>query len=170
MVRLSTFGVNRNASNCPESRRNLGHVDRGPSCHSLDGRAPLYDPAVEIDPGRECPFCGSAAREHEASGCLDRWVHQHLSSQPVSGNEPVPPYSRTPAHTCLDDLIAARVWADGTAAMQTTDGCSIGVLVRSDDSYHHYQVVASAGSLSLAVCRAAVSGLVGSGTSPLKIK
>ena len=88
----------------------------------------------------------------------------------LAADEAVPPYSRSPRQACLDILAGAPKWAEGAAVMQTSAGCSIGILVREDGAYEHYQIVATAGSLPLAICRAAICGLAGGGANPLVIK
>ena len=118
----------------------------------------------------KCPFCGRLAAEHVAAGCLDRWVHERFVGRTVPPDEAVPPYSLTPRHSCLNDLINAPIWEDAAAVMQTTAGCSVGILVREEGAYEHYKIVVAADPLPLAVCRAAVSGLAGGGKSGLAVK
>ena len=120
-------------------------------------------------PHRICPYCGTAAAEHPAGECLDRWVHQEFLGKSVAVDKGVPPYSRSPRHSCLDDLIRAPRWAEGTAVMQTIEGCSVGILMRKEGGYEHYEIVATAQSLPLAICRAAVCGVPSSGTKSLRI-
>ena len=121
-------------------------------------------------PHRTCPYCGTASVEHPAGECLDRWVHQEFLEKSVAGDEAVPPYSRSPRHPCLDDLVRAPRWAEGMAVMQTIEGCSVGILVRKDSAYEHYEVVATGQSLPLAICRAAICGVASGGAYPLQIK
>jgi hypothetical protein len=120
-------------------------------------------------PQRTCPHCGTASTEHPAGECLDRWVHAEFLRKSVASDEAVPPYSRSPRHSCLNDLIRARRWAEGTAVMQTIAGCSVGILTRKESGYEHYQIVATAQSLPLAICRAAICGVASSGTKSLRI-
>ena len=53
--------------------------------------------------------------------------------------------------------------------MQTIEGCSVGILMRKEGGYEHYEIVATAQSLPLAICRAAVCGVPSSGTKSLRI-
>ncbi len=54
--------------------------------------------------------------------------------------------------------------------MQTVAGCSVAILMRQDRSYEHYQIVATGRTLPLAICRAAICGVVRGGASELLIK
>jgi hypothetical protein len=49
--------------------------------------------------------------------------------------------------------------------MQTIAACSVGILVREESGYEHYEIVVAGGSLPLTVCRAAASGQAGGGKS-----
>ena len=121
-------------------------------------------------PSSKCPFCGTSSVEHQAGECLDRWVHQEFLGNVVAADEAVPPYSRSPPHACLHDLIRAPRWAEGTAIVQTIAGCSIGILMREDGAYEHYQIVATGQSMPLAICRAAICGVAGGGANPLQVR
>ena len=121
-------------------------------------------------PHSRCPYCATAAAEHPAGECLDRWVHQEFLGKAVAVNEAVPPYSRSPRQRCLDDLISAPRWAEGMVVMQTIAGCSVGILKRKDSAYEYYKILATGQSLPLAICRAAASGVTGKGTNSLRIK
>ena len=54
--------------------------------------------------------------------------------------------------------------------MQTIAGCSVGILMQQDGAYEHYEIVATGRSLPLAICRAALCGVAGGGTNPLRTK
>ena len=136
--------------------------------------APVQDdtrPEIPADlPTVRCPFCGTLSTQHPASECLDRWVHHEFLGRVVAAAETVPPYSCVPQHPCLSDVIRAAQWAESAAVMQTAAGCSVGILVREDGAYEHYHIVASAESLPLAICRAAVGGFASGGRNPLQIR
>ena len=103
-----------------------------------------------------CPICGAVAVSHCAGPCLDRWVHGAFLQRPLAAEDEAPPYSASPQQRCLDDLIAAPRWPQGLAVMQTSLGCTVARQVRRSVGLHHYDVVAAAANLPLAVCRAAV--------------
>ena len=122
-------------------------------------------------PAARCPSCGVIPAEHDASPCLDRWIHEHFFRKALGKEEVAPPYSASPQQRCLDDLIDARMWPEGFAVMQTSLGCTVGRLVprsEASDGYEYYDVVASAKTLPLAVCRAALS-LSSAGNAPLRM-
>jgi hypothetical protein len=137
------------------------------SVASFDMTQPDFLEAIEP---QHCPLCGSAATTHAVGACLDRWVHQTFLGRTLANEETPPPYSSAPQQSCLQDVLNTPKWAESVAVMQTSDGCTVGVCVGRSNDYAHYEVIASADSLPLAVCRAAVCGFATGGQSPLTIR
>ena len=123
----------------------------------------------EAAPARPtCPSCGVEATFHNAGACLDRWVHEaflRLTTTPAS--QP-PPYSASPRHPSLEEVIAARRWPRSFVVVQTSHGCTVSREVRRSSDTVYLHVVAAADNLPLAVCRAAVC-VTDPGDTALKI-
>lgn len=99
---------------------------------------PLGAPSANSIPTATCPFCRCPSSSHEANACLDRWVHEQFLGHTVSADESVPQYSTTLQDGALDPLINARRWPQGTAVIQTSHGCTVGLMVRRSHEYEHY--------------------------------
>jgi len=125
-----------------------------------------------LQSGARCPFCGVAAAEHDAGPCLDRWIHEQFFQQVLTHDQVPPPDSASPQQPCLEALIEAPKWPQGFAVMQTSVGCTIGRRVPRGDrleGYEYYDVIATADTLPLAVCRAALSCLSSPGNVSLRV-
>jgi hypothetical protein len=48
-----------------------------------------------------CPTCGVAAADHDASPCLDHWIHERFFGKTLAAEDVPPPYSASPPNVAL---------------------------------------------------------------------
>jgi hypothetical protein len=122
------------------------------------------------DPNPICPSCGVKATEHHAGPCLDEWVYREFIGKPLAPGAAAPPYSTSESGGPLDELLLSDRWPQDFIAVIDERGCIVGRKQTDHGASVTVRHIAMAGSLALAVCRAAARVAGRDGRSRLEIQ